>query len=117
MSVVQQEEFIQAVNSEIETAQQKRDKCDQQLAKYNVNDRELNEKNTELNAEIQQLQQVQSDEQKKLDTQKKEYRRIQQDALDNERNVKKFEAKMEKVRRTIDTLEENIQAELNSLVN
>lgn len=112
--MVQQEEFIQAVNSEIETAQRKKDECDQQLTKYNVNDRELNEKNTELDEEIQQLQQKQSDEVKKLDIEKKEYRRIQQEALDNEREVKKLEAKLAKVQKTITTLEENIQAELNS---
>lgn len=115
--MVQQEEFIQAVNSELETTQRKKDECEKQLAKYNVDDRQMNERNAQLNEEIRQLQQTQSDEQKKFDAGKKEYRQAMEKVTDNERLVKKLEAKISKVQNTITTLEENIQAELNSWVS
>lgn len=112
--MVQQEEFIQAVNSELETTQRKKDECEKHLAKYNVDDRQMNERNAQLNEEIRQLQQTQSDEQKKFDAGKNEYRQAMEKVTDNERLVKKLEAKISKVQNTITTLEENIQAELNS---
>lgn len=114
LSVIQQEEFIRAVNSELAETQAKKDECERQLAKYNVNDREMTEQNAQLNEEIRQLQQTQSDEQKKLDAEKKEYRRAIEQVSENERQVKKLEAKMAQVQKTISALEENIQSELSS---
>lgn len=112
--MVQQEEFIENVNSQLKTALRKKDECEQNLAKFNINDREMNEQNAQLDEEIRQLQETQGNEQKKLDTQKKEYRRANEQVTDNERQFKKLEAKIGKVRQTITTLEENIQVELNS---
>ncbi|XP_055325596.1 structural maintenance of chromosomes protein 6 [Sitodiplosis mosellana] len=117
LSVVNEEEFIQNVNTEFENARQKKDKTDQELAKLNVNDSDMNEQNAQLNGEIEQLQQSIVAEQRKLDAEKTNFRRANEQIEDNVRTVKKLEAKMAKVQETIATLEDSIQSELNSNKN
>lgn len=112
--MVNEEEFIQNVNTEYENTRKKKEHSDQELAKCNVNDNDMNEQNAQLNEEIQQLQQAIVTEQRKLDVEKTNYRRTMEQINDNERTVKKLGAKMAKVQETIATLEESIQSELSS---
>lgn len=114
LSVVNEEEFIQSVNAEFENARKKKDNTEQELAKFNVNDSEMNAQNAKLNEEIQQMQQSIVVERSKLNDEKTKYKRTMEQINDNERAVKKLEVKMAKVQETIATLEENIQSELNS---
>lgn len=112
--MVQEEEFMQAVNTEFEGARRKKEEHVQQLVKYHMNDRESNEQNVQLTEEIKQLEQSISAEQRKLDREKNAYRQMIEQVSNSERCVKKLEARIEKIRKTIDTLEENIQQELTS---
>lgn len=110
----QEEELIANVNTEFESARQKKDECQQNLAKYNLNDREMGEKNEQINAEINDLQQSLSAEHKKLEAEKTKYKQKVGDVSDNERATKKIEARIAKVKQTIKTLEDNIKSELNT---
>lgn len=114
LSVVNEEEFIENVNTEFENTRQKKEKTEQDLAKLNVNDGDMNEQNAQLNEEIENLQQAIILEQRKLEAEKTSFRRALDQVNNNERTVKKLEAKMAKVQETINTLEESIQSELNS---
>ncbi|XP_031633548.1 structural maintenance of chromosomes protein 6 [Contarinia nasturtii] len=115
LTVVQQEEFIKAVNAELEGTQRKIEENEQKLATFN--DQEINEQNAQLTEEIEQLRQKIADEQKKLEVEKTKYKQKIEQINNNDRNVKKLEAQTAKVQETIATLEENIQAELNSNKN
>lgn len=114
LSVVNEEEFIQNVNTEFENTRKKKEKTEEDLAKLNANDTDMSEQNAQLNGEIENLRQAIVEEQNKLDAEKTSYRRALDLANNNERTVKKLQAKMAKVQETINTLEESIQSELNS---
>lgn len=111
---MQEEEFIQAINGEFENARRKKDENEQQLAKYNVNDRELNEQNVQIDEEIKGLQELILVERRKLEAERMTYKQTMDQVSNFERNVKKLEARTDKIKKTISTLEESIQTELNS---
>lgn len=84
------------------------------MAKFNVNDQELNEQNAQLNEEIRQFEQKLANEKQQFTEEKQKYRQALNYVTDNERNRKRVESKMIKTRETIKILEENIQAEQNT---
>lgn len=109
-----EEDLIESVNTEFEKARKKKEECVQNLTKYNVDDRGINEQNTQLDDEIKNLQESLSAEYRKLEGEKTQYKQKLEQMSNNDRSVKKFEARISKVKQTIKTLEENIQSELSS---
>lgn len=114
LAVVQEEGLIRAINSNLEAKRQKKNEYDEQLAIHNVDDREVHERTAALEEEIRQMKQNLGQEEKKLEEEKTKYRRATEQVSEKERNVKNLETRINKTETNIATLNENIQAELNS---
>lgn len=109
LNVVNEEEFARAANADLENARRKREICEQKLAKFNVNDQEVNQ----LNEEIRQLEQRLANEKQQSTEEKQKYRQVLNQVADNERNLKRVDLKMTTTRESIRILQESIEAERN----